>query len=65
VSTQGDEILGLVRGFLAAGATSLVVSLWAVNDRATAQLMTAFYQQLQAGAAPRTALREASSGDPT
>jgi CHAT domain-containing protein/tetratricopeptide (TPR) repeat protein len=56
----GDEILGLVRGFLAAGATSLVVSLWAVNDRATAQLMTAFYQQLQAGVAPRAALREAT-----
>jgi CHAT domain-containing protein len=56
----GDEILGLVRGFLAAGATSLVVSSWAVNDRATAQLMTAFYQRLQAGATPRTALREAA-----
>jgi CHAT domain-containing protein/tetratricopeptide (TPR) repeat protein len=56
----GDEILGLVRGFLAAGATSLVVSLWAVNDGATAQLMTAFYQQLQAGVAPRPALREAT-----
>ncbi|MBI1766281.1 MAG: CHAT domain-containing protein [Acidobacteria bacterium] len=56
----GDELLGLVRGFLMAGATTLVVSLWAVHDQATAHLMTAFYQRLQAGVAPRPALREAA-----
>lgn len=56
----GDEILGLVRGFLSAGAASLVVSLWDVNDPATAQLMTAFYERLKAGVSPRQALREAS-----
>lgn len=56
----GDEILGLVRGFLTAGATALVVSLWAVNDPATARLMTAFYELLQQGCPPRQALRAAA-----
>ena len=56
----GDEILGLVRGFLTAGASALVVSLWAVNDPATAKLMTAFYARLQVGAPPRQALRDAA-----
>ena len=56
----GDEILGLVRGFLTAGASALVVSLWAVNDPATAKLMTAFYARLQSGAPPRQALRDAA-----
>lgn len=56
----GDEILGLVRGFLTAGAASMVVSLWAVNDPATAKLMTVFYEQLKSGLAPRKALREAA-----
>lgn len=43
----GDEILGLTRGFLTAGVASLVLSLWTVNDEATAELMKNFYQQLQ------------------
>jgi CHAT domain-containing protein len=56
----GDEILGLVRGFLTAGAASMVVSLWAVNDPATAKLMTVFYEHIKSGLAPRKALREAA-----
>lgn len=56
----GDEIMGLARGFLAAGAAALIVSLWAVNDQATAELMTAFYQKLRAGATIRAALRAAA-----
>lgn len=43
----GDEILGLARGFLSAGASSLVVSLWTVNDDATSRLMARFYSYLQ------------------
>ena len=43
-----------------AGAASLVVSLWAVNDPATAQLMTAFYKRFKTGVAPRQALRTAA-----
>jgi CHAT domain-containing protein len=33
-----------VRGFLAAGATSLLVSLWSTNDESTAEMMGRFYQ---------------------
>lgn len=43
----GDEILGLTRGFLTAGVSSLVLSLWTVNDEATAELMKNFYLRLQ------------------
>ena len=45
----GDEILGLARGFLAAGAENLIVSLWTVNDEATGRLMHDLYQNLQRG----------------
>jgi tetratricopeptide (TPR) repeat protein len=55
----GDETLGLVRAFLKAGASSLVVSLWAVNDRSSASLMGAFYEALVQGRSARSSLREA------
>ncbi|MBE2238967.1 MAG: CHAT domain-containing protein [Caldilineaceae bacterium] len=61
VQVQGaDEAIGLVRGFLGAGAQSLVVSLWNVHDASAAQLMTDFYAQLMdRRLAPSAALREA------
>lgn len=43
----GDELLGLTRAFLGAGATTLVVSLWLAQDQTTAELMSIFYKQLQ------------------
>ncbi|MEM1205077.1 MAG: CHAT domain-containing tetratricopeptide repeat protein [Acidobacteriota bacterium] len=43
---RGEGLIGLSRGFFAAGARRLVVSLWDVDDRATAQLMTHFYRAL-------------------
>jgi hypothetical protein len=55
----GEEILGLARGFLSAGARSLVLSLWTVSDAATTRLMTDFYTNLQRGAAPAASLRAA------
>jgi CHAT domain-containing protein len=55
----GDEMLGLVRAFLKAGASSLVVSLWAVNDRSSASLMAAFYEALGQGRSARSSLRDA------
>lgn len=55
----GDELIGLARGFFAAGAPSLVVSLWTVDDATTAELMHTFYTTLQAGARPGAALRQA------
>ncbi|HZU29560.1 MAG TPA: CHAT domain-containing tetratricopeptide repeat protein, partial [Candidatus Angelobacter sp.] len=39
----GDEIIGLIRGLLFAGARSLLLSLWDVNDGTTADLMRSFY----------------------
>jgi CHAT domain-containing protein len=59
VVAGGDELLGLMRAFLAAGAASLVASLWAVEDRSTALLMENFYRQLAAGAGKGAALRAA------
>lgn len=58
----GDEILGLARGFLAAGAKSLILSLWKVNDEATSNLMKDFYTQLQTGQTVSAALRIAQRG---
>jgi tetratricopeptide (TPR) repeat protein len=43
----GDEILGLTRAFLGAGAASLIVSLWLVQDDTTARLMALLYEQLR------------------
>ena len=55
----GNEILGLVRGFLSAGARSLVASLWNINDSTSADLMTDFYSHLQRGTGVAASLREA------
>ena len=55
----GDELRGLVRGLLAAGARSLLVSLWNVHDVSTAHFMTFFYRQLEAGADKATAVQQA------
>ena len=54
----GDELQGLMRAFLSAGAASLVLSLWAVEDRSTAQLMESFYAKLSEGYAKAAALRQ-------
>lgn len=43
---NGDDLVGLTRGFLYAGSSSIVASLWKVDDRATAELMTRFYKEL-------------------
>ncbi len=55
----GDEILGLARGFLTAGAASLIVSLWTVNDAAASVLMRDLYGEMQRGLRPAASLRQA------
>jgi CHAT domain-containing protein len=47
VVTPGDELLGLVRGLLFAGAHSVLLSLWDVHDQSTADFMAFFYRRLQ------------------
>lgn len=55
----GDELMGLMRAFLAAGAASLVSTLWAVEDETTAALMQRFYGCLAQGARKGDGLRQA------
>jgi CHAT domain-containing protein len=57
---KGEGLVGLTRGFMYAGAARVVVSLWNVNDKATADLMTKFYEKmLKQGQTPAAALRAA------
>ena len=59
VVTAGDELLGLIRGLLYAGARSVLLTLWNVHDHSTSEFMTAFYRCLQSGASKPVALRAA------
>jgi CHAT domain-containing protein len=59
VTGAGDELMGLSRAFLFAGAPSLVLSLWMVDDRSTAALMREFYIALCDGQSKAAALRRA------
>jgi CHAT domain-containing protein/predicted negative regulator of RcsB-dependent stress response len=55
----GDELIGLVRGLLYAGAQTLMVSLWEVHDQSTAEFMRDFYQGYKNSANKANALRRA------
>ncbi len=55
----GPEPFGLAHAALGAGASTCIVSLWPVEDRATAVLMTTLHRHLAAGRSPGAALREA------
>ena len=57
---KGEGIIGLTRGFLYSGATQVVSSFWKVDDIATCDLMTIYYQGvLKQGMSPAAALRQA------
>jgi len=59
---RGEGLIGLTRGFMYAGASSVVASLWKVDDEATAELMKQFYtNMLQKGMRPAEALRSAQN----
>lgn len=55
----GEGVVGLARAFMAAGAPTVVASLWKVDDEASKELMVRFYRERKAGAAPAEALRRA------
>ena len=59
VVSEGDELMGLMRAFLSAGAASVVLGLWTVEDRSAAQLMETFYRKLAEGWGKGAALRHA------
>ena len=56
-----DELIGFSRGFLAAGARSVLVSLWPVDDESTAAFMSSFYGHLFDGTSPSEAVASASA----
>ena len=53
-------MIGLARGLLHAGAQSLVISLWDVHDKSTAEYMHTFYRHLDEGNTKAAALRTAT-----
>jgi CHAT domain-containing protein/lipopolysaccharide biosynthesis regulator YciM len=59
VVAAGDELIGLARGLLHAGAQSLILSLWDVHDKSTAEFMSVFYRSLGQGQSKAVALRAA------
>ncbi len=59
---RGEGLIGMLRGFMYAGAPRLVVSLWKVDDLATAELMSHFYcGMLRENLRPAAALRAAQA----
>lgn len=55
----GEGLIGMTRAFLYAGAASVVVSLWQVDDESTSDLMVSFYRQLELTGDKSEALRRA------
>ena len=56
---RGEGVLSLARAFLAAGAPTVIASLWDVSDVASQRLFSSFYQRLRSGTPPLNALRDA------
>jgi CHAT domain-containing protein len=59
VVAVGDEVLGLARGVFAAGAASLLATLWEVPDRSTADFMKTFYGRFLSARNKAAAVRDA------
>ena len=56
---KAEGVVGIARAFLCAGARSVLVSLWAIDDKATLEFMKNFYQHLVAGKSASEALNRA------
>lgn len=59
--SKGDDIVGLNRAFIYAGASSVIASLWTVDDEATSLLMKTFYGHLKLGMSKAAALQAAQT----
>jgi len=57
--TKAEGAVGIARAFLGSGARSVLVALWALDDKSTEQLMTHFYDHLLAGESAAESLHEA------
>ena len=55
---KGEGVVGIARAFLAAGARSVLVTLWAIDDEATMVFMKSFYQQLKEGKTASAAVEQ-------
>ena len=56
---KGEGIISLSRGFLAAGAKSVITTLWSINDKFTSEIVAAFYGNLKKTMGKEEALRQA------
>ncbi|XP_044167750.1 tetratricopeptide repeat protein 28-like, partial [Acropora millepora] len=55
---KGEGVVGIARAFLAAGARSVLVALWAIDDEATMVFMKSFYQYLKKGKTASAAVHQ-------
>jgi CHAT domain-containing protein len=58
VAAAGDELLGITRGVLCAGAQTVLLSLWNVHDESTSTFMKLLYGRMASGQVPTIALRD-------
>ncbi|XP_078343237.1 uncharacterized protein LOC144628975 [Oculina patagonica] len=56
---KAEGVVGIARAFLGAGARSVLVALWAIDDQATMEFMKNFYQVIQSGRSASEALNQA------
>ncbi|XP_078378609.1 tetratricopeptide repeat protein 28-like [Oculina patagonica] len=56
---RAEGVVGMARAFLGSGARSVLVALWALNDKATEQFMSRFYKHLVRGESASESLHEA------
>ena len=55
---KGKGVVGIAHAFLAAGARSVLVALWAIDDEATMVFMKSFYQYLKEGNTTSAAIQQ-------
>ena len=56
--SKGEGVVGIARAFLAAGARSVLVTLWAIDDEATMVFMESFYRHLKEGKTASAAIHQ-------